>query len=151
MNNYFFCWINYYHISNENLIFLSDFLGSAHGPLRSSLKKPKNRDVASVSSKSSSKQVRISLGAEQTAIWNSDSIFSYSKTRKNRQFVPIFLQNCCSDYIGSHITVIKKIQTRYNKPNWRTQYGSNTQSIFGYDYYLILKCNYKEIKHDHTF
>lgn len=42
--------------------------GSAHGPLRSSLKKPKNRDVASVSSKSSSKQVRISLGAEQTAI-----------------------------------------------------------------------------------
>ena len=94
---------------NENLIFLSDFLGSAHGPLRSSLKKPKNRDVASVSSKSSSKQVRISLGAEQTAIWNSDSIFSYSRTRKkNRQFVPIFLQNCCSDYIGSHITVIKK-------------------------------------------
>lgn len=42
--------------------------GSSHGPLRSSLKKPKNRDVASVSSKSSSKQVRISLGAEQTAI-----------------------------------------------------------------------------------
>lgn len=42
--------------------------GSAHGPLRSSLKKPKNKDIASVSSKSSSKQVRISLGAEQTQV-----------------------------------------------------------------------------------
>ena len=42
--------------------------GSAHGPLRSSLKKPKNKDIASVSSKSSSKQVRISLGAEQTTV-----------------------------------------------------------------------------------
>lgn len=42
--------------------------GSGHGPLRSSLKKPKQRDIASVSSKSSSKQVRISLGAEQTTV-----------------------------------------------------------------------------------
>ena len=42
--------------------------GSGHGPLRSSLKKPKQRDIASVSSRSSSKQVRISLGAEQTTV-----------------------------------------------------------------------------------
>jgi len=41
--------------------------GSA-GPLRSSLKKPKNKDNASVSSKTSSKQVRISLGQEQTQV-----------------------------------------------------------------------------------
>ena len=34
--------------------------------------------------------------------------FHTHKQEKNRQFVPIFLQNCCSDYIGSHITVIKK-------------------------------------------
>ena len=43
--------------------------GSGHGPLRSSLKKPKQRDIASVSSRSSSKQVRISLGSEQTTVW----------------------------------------------------------------------------------
>jgi hypothetical protein len=49
-----------------NVVF--DISGSGHGPLRSSLKKPKNRDLASVSSKSSSKQVRISLGAEQTSV-----------------------------------------------------------------------------------
>lgn len=36
--------------------------------LRSSLKKPKNKDTASVSSKTSSKQVRISLGQEQTQV-----------------------------------------------------------------------------------
>jgi len=46
--------------------------GSAQGPLRSSLKKTKMKDKAldvnSVSSKSSSKQVRISLGAEQTQV-----------------------------------------------------------------------------------
>ena len=33
---------------------------------------------------------------------------THKQEKKDRQFVPIFLQNCCSDYIGSHITVIKK-------------------------------------------
>lgn len=46
--------------------------GSAQGPLRSSLKKTKQKDKAqdtiSGSSRSSSKQVRISLGAEQTQV-----------------------------------------------------------------------------------
>merc|ERR1711941_66706 len=42
--------------------------GSGAGPLRSSLKKPKQKDLASVSSKSSSKRVQISIGSEQTAI-----------------------------------------------------------------------------------
>ena len=52
-----------------NLFFYLQYSGSGHGPLRSSLKKPKQRDIASVSSRSSSKQVRISLGAEQTTVW----------------------------------------------------------------------------------
>ena len=43
-------------------------LGSAQGPLRSSLKKPKNKDMHSVSSETSSKRVRLSLGAEQTSV-----------------------------------------------------------------------------------
>jgi len=42
--------------------------GSGAGPLRSSLKKPKQKDLASVSSKTSSKRVQISIGSEQTAI-----------------------------------------------------------------------------------
>ena len=41
---------------------------SGAGPLRSSLKKPKQKDLASVSSKTSSKRVQISIGSEQTAI-----------------------------------------------------------------------------------
>ena len=51
------------------------FSGSAQGPLRSSLKKTKMKDkamdvnsVSSHRSSSSSKQVRISLGAEQTQV-----------------------------------------------------------------------------------
>jgi len=42
--------------------------GSGHGPFRSSLKKTSRRDNASVNSESSSKRVRISLGAEQTSV-----------------------------------------------------------------------------------
>ena len=47
--------------------------------------------------------------------FNSDSIFHTHKeeNKKDRQFVvPIFLQNCCSDYFGSHNTVIKNKNKR---------------------------------------
>ena len=38
------------------------------GPLRSSLKKPKNKDTGSITSETSSKRVRYGLGAEQTSV-----------------------------------------------------------------------------------
>jgi len=42
--------------------------GSIQNPLRSSMKKTKNRDVGSVNSTTSSKKVRIAMGEEQTAV-----------------------------------------------------------------------------------
>jgi len=41
---------------------------TSKGPLRSSLKKPKNKDTASITSETSSKRVRYGLGAEQTSV-----------------------------------------------------------------------------------
>ena len=40
------------------------------GPMRSSLKKPKNKDNASIDSTTSSKRVRIQLNQEQSSVWN---------------------------------------------------------------------------------
>ena len=58
----------YLYLSGFWAIFNLFFSAGSAGPLRSSLKKPKNKDNASVSSKTSSKQVRISLGQEQTQV-----------------------------------------------------------------------------------
>ena len=45
-------------------------LGStSKGPLKPSLKKPKSKDNASISSETSSKRVRYGLGGEQTSVW----------------------------------------------------------------------------------
>ena len=41
---------------------------SINNPMRSSLKKPKNKETASVASAASKKSVRIALGEEQTAV-----------------------------------------------------------------------------------
>jgi hypothetical protein len=44
------------------------FSASINNPMRSSLKKPKNKETASVASAASKKSVRIALGEEQTAV-----------------------------------------------------------------------------------
>ena len=68
--------VNTYSKINLKYFYHFLFSGSAQGPLRSSLKKTKMKDkamdvnsVSSHRSSSSSKQVRISLGAEQTQVW----------------------------------------------------------------------------------
>ena len=44
------------------------FSASINNPIRSSLKKPKNKETASVASGMSKKSVRIALGEEMTAV-----------------------------------------------------------------------------------
>ena len=55
-----------------NQLFISDhetiIIGSGHYPLRSSLKKPKNKDNHSITSETSSKRTRFAMGAEQTNV-----------------------------------------------------------------------------------
>ena len=43
-------------------------LGSVDRPLRSSMKKPKNKDQHSITSETSSKRTRFAVGAEQTSV-----------------------------------------------------------------------------------
>ena len=57
---------NYHEYHKDFLIFL---VGSiSKGPMRSSLKKPKNKDNASIDSTTSSKRVRIQLNQEQSSV-----------------------------------------------------------------------------------
>ena len=46
-----------------------EWLIGSQCPLRSSLKKQKSKDLASLTSETSSKRVRYGLGAEQTSVW----------------------------------------------------------------------------------
>ena len=52
----------------KNWEFFAGSTSTGKGPLRSSLKKPKNKDTASITSETSSKRVRYGLGAEQTSV-----------------------------------------------------------------------------------
>ena len=50
---------------NDNIVFAA----SINNPLRSSLKKPRNKDTVSMTSSASGKKsVRLALGEEQTAV-----------------------------------------------------------------------------------
>ena len=56
--------------NNIWISFIINFSASINNPLRSSLKKTKNKDNVSVASAASSKKsVRLALGEEQTAVW----------------------------------------------------------------------------------
>ena len=60
-------------------IFLS---ASINNPMRSSLKKPKNKETASmISNASGKKSVRIALGEEQTAVWTFWTLGKHSKLK----------------------------------------------------------------------
>ena len=54
-------------LNGHKLIFFT-VSASINNPMRSSLKKPKNKETASVASAASKKSVRIALGEEQTAV-----------------------------------------------------------------------------------
>ena len=98
------------HNDYRELIFIVffNFSGSAQGPLRSSLKKTKqkdkNLDTGSTRSSTSSKQVRISLGAEQTQVWTSLNKFKQVSTMS-------FYKLKISIYLG----VIDQLHTQENR------------------------------------
>ena len=63
--------IRTFYISKIKFEFITlntETIGSGHYPLRSSLKKKKNKDQHSITSESSSKRTRFAVGAEQTNV-----------------------------------------------------------------------------------
>ena len=62
------CCFLFTQLSADKKLITFNVSASINNPMRSSLKKPKNKETASVASAASKKSVRIALGEEQTAV-----------------------------------------------------------------------------------